>query len=96
MSARPPILDEPVIITRPMNQHGKPPVLCASSVTSEKKEYVLSILRVVSARLKLIDAEVSSVGVALSRGLITPGHAPSAYRDSRARLLRHGCDVRPR
>ena len=58
-----------------MNQHAKPPALCASRVTSEKKEYVLSILRVVSARLKLIDAEVSSVGVALSRGLITPGHA---------------------
>jgi hypothetical protein len=57
-----------------MNQHVSPP-LCASSITSEQKDYVLSILRVVSARLKLIDAEVSSIGVALSRGLITPSQA---------------------
>jgi hypothetical protein len=40
-----------------------------------QKDYVLSILRVVSARLRLIEAEVSSVGVALSRGLITPSQA---------------------
>jgi hypothetical protein len=53
-----------------MNEHVNPSLLA-----SESKDYVLSILRVVSARLKLIDAEVTSVGVALSRGLISPGHA---------------------
>jgi hypothetical protein len=57
-----------------MNQHVTPP-LCASSITNEEKDYVLSILRVVSARLRLIEAEVNSVGLALSRGLITPSHA---------------------
>jgi hypothetical protein len=47
---------------------------------------VLSILRIVSARLRLIEAEVNSVGVALSRGLITPSQlvriemvAPGCY-----------------
>jgi hypothetical protein len=59
-----------------MTKHVPPPrALCASSVTSEQKDYVLSILRIVSARLRLIEAEVNSVGVALSRGLITPSHA---------------------
>jgi hypothetical protein len=57
-----------------MNKQVNPNLL-ASSITDESKDYVLSILRVVSARLKLIDAEVNSVGVALSRGLITPSHA---------------------
>jgi hypothetical protein len=57
-----------------MNKHVNPNLL-ASSVTNENKDYVLSIMRVVSARLKLIEAEVTSIGVALSRGLITPGHA---------------------
>jgi hypothetical protein len=52
-----------------------PRALCASSVTSEQKDYVLSVLRVVSARLRLIEAEVNSVGVALSRNLITTSHA---------------------
>jgi hypothetical protein len=54
-----------------MNEHVNPSLLASS----ESKDYVLSILRVVSARLKLIDAEVSSIGVALSRDLIPPGHA---------------------
>jgi hypothetical protein len=57
-----------------MNKHVNPNLM-TSSITSEKREYVLSILRVVSARLKLIDTEVNSIGVALSRGLITPSHA---------------------
>jgi hypothetical protein len=57
-----------------MNKHVTPSLL-ATSAKDESKDYVLSILRVVSARLKLIDSEVSSIGVALSRGLITPSHA---------------------
>ena len=36
------------------------------------KEYTLSLLRVVSRRLKHIDEEVISIGVALNQGLITP------------------------
>ncbi len=39
------------------------------------KEYTLALLRVVSQRLKHIDQEVISVGVALSQGLITPTRA---------------------
>ena len=35
------------------------------------REYTLSLLRVVSRRLKHIDEEVISIGVALSQGLIT-------------------------
>ena len=57
-----------------MSQHVNPNLL-ASSITDESKDYVLSILRIVSARLRLIEAEVNCVGVALSRGLITPGQA---------------------
>jgi hypothetical protein len=57
-----------------MNERVNPSLL-ATSTKDESKDYVLSILRVVSARLKLIDSEVQSIGVALSRGLITPGHA---------------------
>jgi hypothetical protein len=57
-----------------MNKHVNPSLLATSS-KDESKDHVLSILRVVSARLKLIDSEVQSIGVALSRGLITPGHA---------------------
>ena len=57
-----------------MNKHVNPSLL-ATSAKDESKDYVLSILRIVSARLRLIEAEVNSVGVALSRGLITPSHA---------------------
>jgi hypothetical protein len=57
-----------------MNE-GINPNLLASSITSENTDYVLSILRVVSARVKLIEQEVNSIGVALSRGLMTPGQA---------------------
>jgi hypothetical protein len=57
-----------------MNKHVNPGLL-ATSTKDESRDYVLSILRVVSARLRLIEAEVNSVGVALSRGLITPGQA---------------------
>jgi hypothetical protein len=57
-----------------MNERINPNLL-TSSVTSENQEYVLSILRVVSARVKLIEQEVNSIGVALSRGLISPGQA---------------------
>ena len=39
------------------------------------KEYTLSLLRVVSRRLKHIDEEVMSIGVALGQGLITPAKA---------------------
>jgi hypothetical protein len=49
-----------------MNHHIKPPPLCASSITGEEKDYVLSILRVVSARLRLIEAEVNSIGSRLA------------------------------
>jgi hypothetical protein len=52
-----------------------PPPLCASSVSSERKDYVLSVLRVVSARLRLIEEEVNVIGVALKCGLITAAHA---------------------
>jgi hypothetical protein len=57
-----------------MSKHVNPSLL-ATSTKDESRDYVLSILRVVSARLKLIDAEVSSIGVALSRGLIEPSQA---------------------
>jgi len=57
-----------------VNKHVNPSLL-ATSAKDESKDYVLSILRIVSARLRLIEAEVNSVGVALSRGLITPSHA---------------------
>jgi hypothetical protein len=39
------------------------------------KPYVLSILRIVCQRLKLIEAEVSNVGVALDRGLMSASQA---------------------
>jgi hypothetical protein len=57
-----------------MNKHVNPSLL-ATSTKDESRDYVLSILRVVSARLKLIDTEVNSIGVALSRGLMTPSQA---------------------
>lgn len=38
-------------------------------------DYLLSILRVVSARIKLINEEVNSIGTALTRGLISPARA---------------------
>src|SRR4051794_19443417 len=42
---------------------------------AKNADYLLSILRVVSARIKLINEEVNSIGTALSRGLITPTRA---------------------
>jgi hypothetical protein len=57
-----------------MNERINPNLL-ASSITSENTDYVLSILRVVSARIRLIEQEVNSIGVALNNGLITPGQA---------------------
>jgi hypothetical protein len=39
------------------------------------KEYTLSLLRTVSARLKLIDQEVIAIGVALANGLISASKA---------------------
>ena len=39
------------------------------------KEYTLSLIRVVSRRLKLIDEEVIATGVALSQGLIDANKA---------------------
>jgi hypothetical protein len=38
-------------------------------------EYTLAILRVVCLRLKLIDGEAASIGVALRQGLITSKQA---------------------
>ncbi len=45
------------------------------------KEYTLSLLRVVSRRLKHIDEEVISIGVALSEGLITATRAREMTED---------------
>jgi len=39
------------------------------------KEYILSMLRVSSARAKLFDYEVTSIGVALRDDMITPAEA---------------------
>lgn len=39
------------------------------------KIYTLSLIRVVSRRLKYIDEEAISIGVALDQGLITPTKA---------------------
>ena len=50
-----------------MNAHVKPP--------EQNAEYVLTSLRCVSQRLKLIDQQVIQIGVALKNGLITPGRA---------------------
>jgi hypothetical protein len=54
-----------------MNQHTKPPVVNRAP----SKEYTISLIRVVSRRLKHIDEEVVSIGVALSNGLIAPAKA---------------------
>jgi hypothetical protein len=45
------------------------------------KEYTLSLIRVVSRRLKYIDEEVVSIGVALSNGLIEAGKAREMVDD---------------
>lgn len=45
------------------------------------KEYTLSLIRVVSRRLKHIDEEVVSIGVALGQGLITPARARQMTED---------------
>jgi hypothetical protein len=44
-------------------------------MSNGRKEYTLSIIRVVSQRLKHIDEEITSIGVALSHDLITPAQA---------------------
>jgi hypothetical protein len=54
-----------------MNQHVKTPA--TNRVPS--KDYTLALVRVVSRRLKHIDEEVVSIGVALSNGLITAAKA---------------------
>jgi hypothetical protein len=54
-----------------MNQHIKPPA--TNRVPS--KDYTLALIRVVSRRLKHIDEEVVSIGVALSNGLVTAAKA---------------------
>jgi len=51
-----------------MNQHMDASVL--PSVT--KSEFVLAALRCTSARVKLIDNEISFIGVALRGGVISP------------------------
>jgi hypothetical protein len=45
------------------------------------KEYTLSLIRVVSRRLKHIDEEVISIGVALSNDLITATKAREMVED---------------
>lgn len=45
------------------------------------KEYTLLLLRVVSRRLKHIDEEVISIGVALSQNLITAAKAREMTED---------------
>jgi hypothetical protein len=54
-----------------MNHHIKPP----ANARAPSKDYTLALIRVVSRRLKHIDEEVISIGVALNQGLITPTKA---------------------
>jgi hypothetical protein len=58
-----------------MNAPVKPQSLRGASVTTDEKDYALSLVRVISSRLETIKLEVNAVGVALSRGMITPGEA---------------------
>ena len=60
-----------------MNQHTKPPTI--NRVPS--KDYTLALIRVVSRRLKHIDEEVISIGVALSNGLVTAAKARELVDD---------------
>jgi hypothetical protein len=53
------------------------------------KEYLLAILRVSSARAKLFDYEVTSIGVALRDDMITPAEAAKWMKDIGA------CEVIP-
>jgi hypothetical protein len=53
-----------------MNAHVSPP-----ATAGQNQGYVLTSLRCVSQRLKLIDQQVIQIGVALKNGLITPGRA---------------------
>ena len=70
-----------------MNQHMKPPAINRAP----SKDYTLALIRVVSRRLKHIDEEVVSIGVALSNGLVTAAKARELVDD-----IAPGCiDVSP-
>ena len=60
-----------------MNQHTKPPAINRAP----SKDYTLALIRVVSRRLKHIDEEVVSIGVALSSGLVTAAKARELVDD---------------
>jgi hypothetical protein len=60
-----------------MNQHTKPPAINRAP----SKDYTLALIRVVSRRLKHIDEEVISIGVALSNGLVTAAKARELVDD---------------
>ena len=60
-----------------MNQHIKPPTINRAP----SKDYTLALIRVVSRRLKHIDEEVISIGVALSNGLVTAAKARELVDD---------------
>ena len=57
-----------------MNQHTKPPVI----KRAPSRDYTLALIRVVSRRLKHIDEEVISIGVALGNSLVTATKAKGA------------------
>ena|SRR5829696_1988644 len=67
-----------------MNQHAAPP----ATVRAPPKDYALALIRVVSRRLKHIDEQVVSIGVALSNGLITAAKARELVDDIAPRLHR--------
>ena len=60
-----------------MNQHTKPPTINRAP----SRDYTLALIRVVSRRLKHIDEEVISIGVALSNGLVTAAKARELVDD---------------
>ena len=69
------IILPPRLPSSPSRCRDEPAHKTAGNNRAPSKDYTLALIRVVSRRLKHIDEEVVSIGVALSNGLVTAAKA---------------------